>query len=73
MYKYSDLVQYTKDNHISWNTDLFDVLREFFNQYSPQPSPSQAPLQQEIIFTDNSFSPPEDGEYSIEDLFKLFS
>lgn len=73
MYKYSDLVQYTKDNHISWNTDLFDVLRGFFNQYSPQPSSSQAPLQQEIIFTDNSFSLPEDGEYSIEDLLKLFS
>lgn len=72
MYKYSDLVQYTKDNHISWNTDLFDVLRGFFNQYSPQPSPSQAPLQQEITFQEE-FQEPEDGEYSIEDLLKLFS
>ena len=72
MIKYSDLVQYTKDNHISWNIDLFDVLRGFFNQYSPQPSPSQVPLQQEITFPEE-FQEPGDGEYSIEDLFKLFS
>ena len=83
MYKYSDLVQYTKDNHISWNTDLFDVLRGFFNQYSPQPSSSQAPLQDannhysNTIYTmqmaTGKFKEPENGEYSIEDLFKLFS
>ncbi len=73
MYKYSDLVSYTKENHISWNTDLFDVLRGFFEQYSPQQLPSPTPLQQEIIFSTKDFQEPEDGEYSINDLLNLFS
>ena len=78
MIKYGDLVQYTKENHVNWNTDLFDVLRGFFDsysqQYSPQlplpPSPSQ-PVQREIVFED--FKEPEDGEYSQQDLINLFS
>lgn len=73
MIRYSDLVSYTKENHISWNTDLFDVLRGFFNQYSPQPSFSPTPLQQEIIFPTEDFQEPEKGEYTTEDLLKLFS
>lgn len=73
MIKYGDLVQYIKDNHINWNTDLFDVLRGFFNQYSLQPTPSSHPIQQEIIFEPNEFKEPEDGEYTTEDLLNLFS
>ena len=69
MIKYSDLVQYIKENHVNWNTDLFDVLRGFFNQYS---LPSQ-PVQQELIFQSSEFTEPADGEYTTQDLINLFS
>lgn len=70
MIKYSDLVQYIKENHVNWNTDLFDVLRGFFNQYS---LPSQEPPQQELIFPKEEFQEPADGEYTEQDLLNLFS
>ena len=72
MIKYGDLVQYTKENHVNWDTDLFSVLRGFFEQYSLTPAPS-ASIQQELIFTDNSFEEPENGEYVTQDLINLFS
>lgn len=70
MIKYSDLVQYIKENHVNWDTDLFDVLRGFFNQYSIS---SHTPVQQEIIFPSEEFKEPDDGEYSIQDVLNLFS
>jgi hypothetical protein len=86
MIKYGDLVQYIKDNHVNWNTDLFDVLRGFFEsqsqQYSPQPPlPSSfssqqvktEPLQQKLLFQKSEFHQPENGEYTTEDLLNLFS
>lgn len=69
--KYLDLVSYVKENRIDWNVDLFDVLRGFFEQYSPQSHPSEPPIQQEIIFPSEDFKEPEDGEYSINDLLNL--
>ena len=72
MIKYGDLVEYIKENHISWNEDLFDVLRGFFNNYS-QPHPPTLPIQQEIIFSPQDFQEPADGEYSVEDVLKLLS
>ena len=72
MIKYEDLVEYIKENHISWNEDLFDVLRGFFNNYS-QPHLPTLPIQQEIIFPTQDFQEPTDGEYSIEDVLKLLS
>lgn len=33
MIKYTDLVDYTKREHVNWNTDLFEVLRGFFEQF----------------------------------------
>ena len=44
MIKYSDLVSYIKENHINWNTDLFEVLRGFFEQYSQPPISIPQPL-----------------------------
>ena len=74
MIRYEDLVEYTKRNHIKWNTDLFDVLRGFFDQYSHQPTlPSQSPVQQETLFPLEDWQPPESGEYTPEDLINLFS
>jgi hypothetical protein len=73
MIKYRDLVQYTKENHVNWNTDLFSVLRGFFEQYSPSPTLSNPPIQQELIFSDDDFKEPQDGEYTIQDLIKLLS
>lgn len=76
MIRYSDLVKYTKENHVNWNTDLFDVLRGFFDsynqKYSPPPS-SKPPIQQELIFSSKEFHEPADGEYTTEDLINLFS
>ena len=76
MIKYGDLVQYIKDNHINWNTDLFEVLRGFFEQHSPQVS--QQPLshslpEEETIFQRKEFTPPADGEYTSEDLLNLLN
>jgi hypothetical protein len=73
MIKYGDLVQYTKENHVNWDTDLFSVLRGFFEQYSPSPTLSNPPIQQELIFSDNNFKEPQDGEYTVQDLISLFS
>lgn len=78
MIKYEDLVQYIKDNHVNWNTDLFDVLRGFFEslqsqKYSPQLPPPSKPIQQELTFPAEDFKEPEDGEYTTQDLINLFS
>lgn len=73
MIKYGDLVQYTKENHVNWDTDLFSILRDFFEQYSPSPTLSNPPIQQEIIFSDEDFEEPKNGEYSTQDLINLFS
>lgn len=77
MIKYGDLVQYIKDNHINWNTDLFDVLRGFFNNYTPLPPPSSLdvnkPSNQDSLFKTQKFKEPDDGEYSNQDLFDLFN
>ena len=74
MIKYGDLVQYTKENHVNWDTDLFSVLRGFFDsKYSPPPQPLNTPIQQEILFPIQEFKEPIDGEYTQQDLMNLFS
>ena len=89
MIKYAQLVDYIKRNHVNWNTDLFDVLRGFFEEYSqphsPSPSPSPTPPVQQAPIdpynytkdfmrrTTGKFREPEDGEYTTEDLLNLFS
>lgn len=74
MIKYSDLVQYIKENHVNWNTDLFDVLRGFFNQYSPPTdSPPLPSSSSSISYSPSTFIEPEDGEYLIQDLINLLS
>ena len=73
MAKYSDLVNYIKENHINWNTDLFDVLKGFFEKYSPQTTPTDSPIQQELVFPKEEFIAPADGEYTTDDLLNLFS
>ena len=78
MIKYAELVDYIKRNHVNWNTDIFDVLRGFFEEYSshdysqPLPPPSYHPKQQELIIT-KDFKEPENGEYTTDDLINLFS
>ncbi len=73
---YKDLVEYIKENHVDWNTDLFDVLKNFFNSKfqklsnSPHTSP---PIQQELLFSEEEFHEPENGEYTQQDLFNLFN
>jgi hypothetical protein len=33
--KYAKIVQYVKENHISWDTDIFDILKEYTSQLPP--------------------------------------
>ena len=75
MIKYVDLVEYIKENHINWNTDLFEVLRGFFEEYTSQQSStdSEVIIEQDLIFPDEAFIEPEDGEYSVEDLMHLLN
>ena len=76
MIKYAELVDYTKRNHVNWNTDLFDVLKGFFEEYSSHdylpPPPSTLPIEQELILP-KRFKEPDKGEYTTEDLINLFS
>ena len=80
MIRYGELVKYIKDNHVSWNTDLFDVLKGFFEEYySPPPShtsPHDAPYyssEDTVIPQRREFREPEEGEYNTNDLLDLFS
>jgi hypothetical protein len=74
MIKYEDLVEYTKRNHIRWSTDLFDVLRGFFEEYLQQsPLPSPTPPNEELIFEHKEFKEPDSVEYTTEDILNLFS
>ena len=80
MIRYAELVDYIKRNHVNWNTDLFDVLKGFFEEYSqPLPPPisqSLAHSYEEVelfMHSATKFKEPEDGEYTTEDLINLFS
>lgn len=33
--KYAKIVQYVKENHISWDTDIFDILKDYTSQLPP--------------------------------------
>ena len=72
MIKYAELVDYIKRNHVNWDTDLFDVLRGFFDEYSQPLLPSDS-LPEELIFQHREFKAPDDGEYTSNDLMDLFS
>jgi hypothetical protein len=80
MIRYGELVKYIKDNHVSWNTDLFDVLKGFFEEYYSPPPPhtsphntSYYPSEDTVILQEKGFREPEDGEYNTNDLLELFS
>jgi hypothetical protein len=77
MIRYGELVKYIKDNHVSWNTDLFDVLKGFFEEYySPPSSPhdvSYYPSEDTVMPQGREFREPEDGEYNTNNLLELFS
>ena len=78
MIRYGELVDYIKRNHVSWNTDLFEVLKGFFEEYYPPQlphltSPSHTPHQEELNFSHREFTPPDTGEYTTDDLIDLFN
>ena len=73
MPKYFEIVRYVKENHVDWNTDVFDILKGYFSEYSPQvlPSPSDdVILVPDDIYTE--FREPDNKEYSIQDVLDLF-
>lgn len=72
MIRYAELVQYTKDNHINWNTDLFTVLKGFFEEREkPKIQPSPTPGYKATTAT--IFNEPKDGEYTDQDVINIFS
>lgn len=80
MIRYGELVKYIKDNHVSWDTDLFDVLKGFFEEYYSPPPPrtsphsaSYCPSEDTMIPQRREFREPEGGEYNTNDLLELFS
>lgn len=77
MIKYAELVEYIKRNHVNWNTDLFDVLKGFFEEYSqslpPYSSPDSTMSTDTMVLQNRKFIEPEEGEYTNDDLFNLFS
>ena len=77
MIKYAELVEYIKRNHVNWNTDLFDVLKGFFEEYSqplpPSSSPDSTMPTDTVVLQNRKFIEPEEGEYTNDDLFNLFS
>ena len=75
MPKYIEIVNYVKENHVDWNTDVFDILKGFFSKYSPQvlPSPSDdVLLTPDEMFSHTEFKEPENKDYSIQDVLNLF-
>lgn len=74
MIRYGELVDYIKRNHINWDTELFEVLRGFFDERNTvsAPSPNNS-IQQGLIFPKKEFKEPEDGEYTSDDLLNLFN
>ena len=76
MIKYAELVDYIKRNHVNWNTDLFDVLKGFFEEYSSHdysPPPPLSTYHSAGTYSVKGFKEPENGEYTAEDLINLFS
>lgn len=76
MITYHDLVDYTKENHIRWDTDLFDVLKGFFNSninmYNIQKHQQEVPII-DLFVPPEKFILPENGEYTADDILSLFS
>lgn len=76
MIRYAELVEYIKKNHVNWSTDLFDVLKGFFEEYSSHDyssSPSSIPPTKQELIMPNEFKEPADGEYTTQDILNLFS
>ena len=77
MIRYHDLVDYIKESHVNWDTELFTVLKGFFEWYCKRQvslTPSvTSPIQQNIKYEAKEFKAPESGEYTAEDVMDLFS
>lgn len=88
--KYAHIVQFVKDNHISWDTDIFDILKDFTARSLPpvenkgmdqdsvtkQPcaskNPSMSPIHSSLLEVKGDYQIPPGGEYSFEDVIRLF-
>ena len=77
MIKYQDLVDYTKNNHVRWDTELFTVLRDFFESYCHKQTVQMPTASMTITDTAKTtpvpFTEPSDGEYTANDVLALFS
>ena len=88
--KYAKIVQYVKENHISWDTDIFDILKEYTSQLPPvegmnkeencavlshtiKGQSQDTPISSSLLEVKGDYQMPPGGEYSFEDVIKLFS
>lgn len=77
MIRYKDLVEFIKEKHVNWDTELFCVLRDFMDWYvseaSNPPTVPASPTPPLIPPKITGWIPPADGEYTNEDVMNLFS
>lgn len=86
--KYAKIVQYVKENHISWDTDIFDILKDYTSQLPPvekkemdedravlstnQGSEQSQAIHSSLLEVGDSYQMPPNGEYTFEDVIELF-
>lgn len=86
--KYAHIVQFVKDNHISWDTDIFDILKDFTARSLPpvenkgmeqdskvsraSQNPNLGPIHSSLLEVKGDYQIPLGGEYSFEDVIRLF-
>lgn len=86
--KYAHIVQFVKDNHISWDTDIFDILKDFTARSLPpvenkgmeqdskvsraSQNPSLGPIHSSLLEVKGDYQIPPGGEYTFEDVIRLF-
>ena len=86
--KYAKIVQYVKENHISWDTDIFDILKDYTSQLPPvekkemdedravlsanQGSEQPQAIHSSLLEVGDSYQMPPNGEYTFEDVIELF-
>ena len=86
--KYAKIVEYVKENHISWDTDIFDILKEYTSQLSPvekieiegdravlstnQGLEQPQAIHSSLLEVGDSYQMPPNGEYTFEDVIELF-
>ena len=72
--KYAKIVQYVKENHISWDTDIFDILKNYTtSQLSPverKEMDEDRAVLSHTIKGQNDITPTSSSLLEVEDTYK---